>query len=125
MGSRARCELTYVVYFRGSTVRPEHCIAPFNHWYVVQKLANVSSQTIIGTTYTYNYLYRVRVISQTAVFNKSASASMTYRNNSFEKAQYSTQLRQWDPTGHEVDVAADVAHILQAGGHFAPLEPGV
>lgn len=113
------------MYFRGSTVGPENCVAPFNHRYVIQKLANVSSQTIIGATYTYYYLCRLCVISQIAIINKSASVSMTYRNNSFEKTQYSTQLRQWDPTGHEVDVTADVAHILQAGGHFAPLEPGV
>lgn len=98
--------------FGGSTVGPEDCVAPFNHRYVVQKLANVSRQTIIGATYTYDYLCRLRVISQTAFLNKLAGVSMTYRNNPFEEAQDSTQLRQWDPRGHEVDVTADVAHVL-------------
>lgn len=78
--------MTYVVYVKGSTVGPKHCVAPFNHRYVVKKLANVACETIKGAAYTYGYLCRSRVISEIAFIDKPASVSMTYCDNSFEQA---------------------------------------
>lgn len=48
---------------------------------------------------------------------------MAYRNNSFEEAQCSIQVWHRDPSRDEVDVVADVGDVLQASGHFPPLDP--
>lgn len=90
MRSRARRKSTYIVYVKGSTVGPKHCVAPFNHRYVVQKFAYVACETIIGAAYTYGYLCRSRVISQIPFIIKSTRVSMTYCDNSFEETQHST-----------------------------------